>query len=85
MTLLYRTPNVSLAGFEFHATVESHHGQVARHYRWRRPRGMWRKLADWEPGNGHPPKMREVNLKFQTFRRHMQWALRGAEPEARCD
>lgn len=75
MTLLYRTPNISFDGFEFHATVESYRGaSPRRHYRWRRPGGMWRRVGDFD---GHPPKMAVLNSKFATFKRHMQWAMQG--------
>jgi len=73
MTLLYRTPNIRLDEFEFHATVETCRGDVPRrHFRWRRPGGMWQRLADWPlEKEGHPPKAGRIGAAFAPFKRHM--------------
>jgi len=77
MTLLYRTPNIKIDKYEFHATVESHRGgRPCRHFRWRKPGGMWRKLADFD--EGHAPKLTELNMRFGTFRKHMVLAMESA-------
>lgn len=75
VTLLYRTPNVRIDEFEFHATVESCRGDRPRqHFRWRRPGGMWRTMTDFE---GHPPKAKVLSNAFQQFKHHMKWAEQG--------
>jgi hypothetical protein len=76
MTLLYRTPNIVIDEFEFHATVETCRGaQPRRHFRWRMAgrREMWRRLSDFK---GHPPKARVLGAKFAPFKRHMLQAER---------
>jgi hypothetical protein len=76
MTLLYRTPNIRLDEFEFHATVETCRGDVPRrHFRWRRPGGMWAPLSEFQ---GHPPKAGVIGAKFAPFKRHMLQAEQGA-------
>lgn len=76
MTLLYRSPNIKIEDCEFHATVETARGSVAkRHFRWRKPGGKWAPLAEFK---GHPPKGRVLGSKFAPFKKHMlqaqQWA-----------
>lgn len=75
MTLLYRTSNIQIDEFEFHATVEStRSGAAKRHFRWRRAGTMWAPLSAFE---GHPPKGRILGKKFAPFRKHMLQAARG--------
>lgn len=68
MTLLYRSPNVVVAGAEWHASVELRAGIVRRYFRFRKPGKMWQPLDEWE---GHRPKSREMHNAFGTFKRHM--------------
>lgn len=76
VTLLYRTPNIRIDEFEFHATVESDRsGQARRHFRWRRPGRMWAPLAEFQ---GHPPKRKAMAKAFEPFKKHMVWAERGS-------
>lgn len=75
MTLLYRTPNIRIDDMEFHATVETTRGGMARrHFRWRRPGEMWKPLSQFE---GHPPKGDVLGSKFAPFKWHMRQAARG--------
>lgn len=68
MSLLYRTPNVVMAGAEWHASVELRAGTVRRYFRFRRPGKMWQPMDEWE---GHRPKSAEMHNAFGIFKRHM--------------
>lgn len=75
MTLLYRTPNIQIDEFEFHATVESTRGRrPRRHFRWRKSGQTWAPLSEFK---GHPPKAKVMAKKFAPFKRHMTWAEQG--------
>jgi hypothetical protein len=84
MTLLYRTPNLVIDEFEFHASVELRDGRIGKHFRWRplstKPQ-MWRLLAEFK---GHPPKPHVLRARFNPFRRHMTQAEQSIVENARA-
>ena len=83
MTILYRTPNVVIDRFEWHAAVEMYHGRVARYFRFR-PNGLpARKWSDVSKWPGRKPTWREFDKAFGPFKRHMLQAERSIAENAR--
>lgn len=80
MTTLYRTPNVVLAGAEWHCAVKFRNGRARRHFRFRLSgRYMWLPITSWK---GNLPKAKEFNNAFQTFKPHMLRAERSVVANA---
>lgn len=81
--LLYRTPNLVIDRFEFHATVNLRAGRVSRRFYFRPltgPLRNWTPIANWK---GHPPTPRELRVKFGPFKLHMLQAERSVVENAR--
>lgn len=81
MSLLYRSPNVVVAGAEWHCSVEQRAGRVRRYFRFRHLGKMWQPLDEWE---GHRPTSAEMHNAFGTFKRHMVRAEQSVEENARA-
>ena len=83
MTLLYRSPNVVIDRFEWHATVEVHFGRIRRKMLWRplstKP-GMWQPIREWQ---GRKPLWKEFNRAFGPFKLHMTRAERSVVENGR--
>lgn len=75
MTLLYRSPNLTIDCHEWHVTVNREtNGHVTTVYRFRpitdRRRVMWKPLAKWP---GRPPK--ELWRFFAPYRKSVRVAM----------
>jgi hypothetical protein len=76
MTILYRTPNIVINEFEWHATVEVRFRRVMRCFRFR-PLShyvkavMWFPIVEWK---GHKPQADQFRKAFEPYRLHMQRA-----------
>jgi hypothetical protein len=81
VTLLYRTPNIVMAGADWHATIEWRNGKARKHFRFRLSGQMWQPLAEWP---GHKPKGAEFCRAFRQFKCHMLHAERSVEVNARA-
>jgi hypothetical protein len=85
MTTLYRTPNIVIDEFEWHASVETKDGRVYRRFKFRPlshylRKEMWLPITSWR---GHRPKLRQFSKAFAPFKAHMVRAEQSVAENAR--
>lgn len=83
MTTLYRTPNIVIGAFEWHAAVRQKDGRISRNFYFRPnvlPRRAWVPMSSWK---GRRPTWNEFERAFGKFKRHMTIAEQSVRENAR--